>query len=480
MATTETASYFLPGLEDRVADLPTTALTFDATEEPVTLHVPTLTPDDIDTVANRLIEAREAYLANRPIADIVETIDQVVQLWLDPEYPYRRQAETLLPAITRYSPPMVRHGIDTLFNAFRKDALWRLLQAEFGDPLVLDTFRPRLHAGGSTRAYGPGLITHVFSGNVPALPAWSLICALLTKSASLGKSASEEPLFAALFARSLWEVCPEIGACVAIGWWKGGDTALEAAAFARSEAVIAYGSDVAIRAIQNRVPPATRFLAYGHKLSFGMIGRECLSPGQAERTAQHAAYSVSVFDQQGCVSPHLLYVERGGSISPKAFAALLAEAMATVHKEMPRGSLPLEDSTAIRHLRGAYEFRELADDRVQLHCSEPGTAWTVVYEEDEPFTASCLNRTVRVHPVDDLQQDVPMRLKPVRTYLQTAGVAVSPSRLPALAEALGSLGVTRLSRLDRMPWPMMTWHHDGRCNLLDLVRWTDIEGDLDA
>jgi hypothetical protein len=29
-----------------------------------------------------------------------------------------------------------------------------------------------------------------------------------------------------------------------------------------------------------------------------------------------------------------------------------------------------------------------------------------------------------------------------------------------------------------MPWPTMTWHHDGHCNLLDLVRWTDIEGDL--
>jgi hypothetical protein len=312
------------------------------------------------------------------------------------------------------------------------------------------------------------------------LPVWSLICALLTKSASLGKSASEEPLFAALFARSLAEVCPEIGACVAIGWWKGGDTALETAAFRRSEAVIAYGSNATIRAIQDLVPPASRFLAYGHKLSFGMIGRECLSRAEADRMAQHAAYGVSVFDQQGCVSPHLLYVERGGDITPKAFAALLAQAMAAVHHEMPRGPLPLEDSTAIRHLRGTYEFRELADDRVQLYCSEPGTAWTVVYEEDEPFTPSCLNRTVRVHPVDDLLQDVPARLKPVQAYLQTAGVALCPSRLPTLAEALGRLGVTRLSSLQQMPWPTMTWHHDGRCNLLDLVRWTDIEGDLYA
>jgi hypothetical protein len=307
------------------------------------------------------------------------------------------------------------------------------------------------------------------------LPAWSLICALLVKSASLGKSASEEPLFAALFARSLAQVCPEIGACMAVGWWKGGDVALEAAAFAPAEVVIAYGSEATTRDIQGRVPPAARFLSYSHKLSFGVIGREALSNAQqAARTAHQAAYGVSVFDQQGCVSPHLLYVERGGAVSPREFAALLAQGMAAVHVELPRGPLPLEDSTAIRHLRGSYEFRQLDDDEILLLCSEPGTAWTVLYEDTPAFSPSCLNRTIRVHPVDDIA-DIATRVEPVRAYLQTAGVALAPQRRQALAEALGRLGVTRVSALDRMPWPHMTWHHDGRCNLLDLVRWTDIE-----
>jgi hypothetical protein len=220
-------------------------------------------------------------------------------------------------------------------------------------------------------------------------------------------------------------------------------------------------------------------LAYGHKLSFGIIGREMLHPDQAQQTARQAAYGVSVFDQQGCVSPQLLFVEGGAEVSPRAFAALLAEAMAAVHAELPRGPLPLADSTAIRHLRGSYEFRALADDRVELLCSEPGTAWTVIYEEEAPFTASCLNRTVRVHAVADIA-DIPARLAPVRAYLQTAGVALSALRLQPLAEALGRLGVSRLCSLERMPWPALSWHHDGRCNLLDLVRWTDIEAGSDA
>jgi hypothetical protein len=298
---------------------------------------------------------------------------------------------------------------------------------------------------------------------------------LLLKSASLGKSASEEPLFAALFARSLWDVCPEMGACIAVGWWQGGNVPLETAAFASADAVIAYGSESTTRDIQRRVPPEARFLAYSHKLSFGVIGRDVLGDtAQAEAMAQQAAYGISMFDQQGCVSPHLLYVERGGVIAPAQFAALLAQRMAAVQAKWPRGALSLEESTAIRHLRGAYEFRQLADETVQLWCSEPGTAWTVIYEETPIFTPSCLNRTVRVQPVDDLA-DVVQRVTPVRAYLQSVGMATAPDRRLRLAAALGRLGVTRISDLARMPWPRLTWHHDGRGNLLDLVRWTDIE-----
>jgi hypothetical protein len=477
MPTVEAPPYFFPGWDANTMAM--SSLTFGAGPGVISLPFPVLTPEALAAVSQRLLAAQVQHLAWRPIAEIVEVIDRVIQLWLDPQYPYRQQAETVLPSITHYSAPMVRHGLDTLLQAFRKDALWRLLQAEFGDPYVLDTFRPRPHAGGYTRAYGPRLITHIFSGNVPALPAWSLICALLVKSASLGKSASEEPLFAALFARSLWDVCPEIGSCLAVGWWKGGDVALEAAAFAPAEIVIAYGSEATTRDIQHRVPPPARFLAYSHKLSFGVIGRETLGrAAQARQTARQAAYGVSMFDQQGCVSPHLLYVERGGELSPQEFAALLAQEMAAVHAEWPRGTLPLEDSTAIRHLRGTYEFRQLHDEEVLLLCSEPGTAWTVIYEDTSTFTPSCLNRTVRVHPVDDMI-DVVARLEPIRAYLQTAGVALSSSRRHTLAEMLGRLGVTRLSTLDCMPWPRLTWHHDGRCNLLDLVRWTDIEDAAD-
>ncbi|MCB1743441.1 MAG: acyl-CoA reductase, partial [Gammaproteobacteria bacterium] len=397
-------------------------------------------------------------------------------LWQDPGYPRRQHVEACLPVVTGYSAPMVKHGLDTLLAGFRADALWTLLRAELGDPRVLDAFRPRRDAGGLSRAFGPRLISHVFSGNVPGLPAWSLICALLTKSASLGKVASEEPLFAVHFARSLAEVCAELGECLAIAWWKGGEQSLEDVAFSAADAVIAYGSDTATARIRERVPADTRFLAYGHRLSFAFVAREALGRERAPDLAAQLAYAVSVYDQQGCVSPHLVYVEDGGELDAAAFAELLAEQMAQLQTRFPRGAIPLEESSAIRHLRGEYEFRELAGEPVRVYASPAGTSWTVLYEADETFTASCLNRTVRVHPIASLAE-LRRRLEQVRAYLQSAGVACPESRLTEVAECFAQAGLCRISSIARMPWPGMAWHHDGRGNLLDLLRWCDVEPD---
>ena len=44
----------------------------------------------------------------------------------------------------------------------------------------------------------------------------------------------------------------------------------------------------------------------------------------AEETAHKAAYDVALYDQQGCLSPQLVYVEEGGAVTPKELAALLA------------------------------------------------------------------------------------------------------------------------------------------------------------
>ena len=215
-------------------------------------------------------------------------------------------------------------------------------------------------------------------------------------------------------------------------------------------------------------------MEHAHRVSFAVVGRESLDRENVASVAERAAYDISLFDQQGCVSPHVVYVEQGGITAPDEFAERLAEAMAALDREMPRGRLSVEEIAAIRQTRMDAELRELRDEPVRLLASPGGTAWTVIYEEDPTFVPSCLNRTVRVKALTDLE-DLPELLRPICRYLQSAGVALRSARQARLAEALAPLGVCRVCPIGRMPHPPLTWHHDGGFSLLPLLRWTAIE-----
>jgi hypothetical protein len=273
-----------------------------------------------------------------------------------------------------------------------------------------------------------------------------------------------------LFARTLAQVDPALGDCLAVVTWPGGYTALEDAAFSRADFVIASGSDASLAAIRPRVQG--RFIGYGHKVSFGVIGRKALI--NAQRLAQLAAYDVALFDQQGCLSPQLIYVEEGGAATAKEFAGLLAQSLAQWQQELPRGRIPPEASLAIRRARDEAEWQALAGKDVELHASPSGTAWTVIYDADPIFIPSPLYRTVRVKPLTALTQLVAL-LAPWQEHLEAVGAAVKSDGRPGGEEILGSLGVSRICPIGTMQTPPLNWRHGGRPRIADLLRWVGIE-----
>jgi hypothetical protein len=463
-------AFHLPAL----SHLTSNTWSYGSGEAEVRLRIPQVTAELLRTQIRALLEARARHLEARPVRQIVEAIDQVAGRLANPRDALRQIAEQALPAVTSYSLPMVRCVLDRMAADWRAPRLHELLREEFGGPEVLDGFCARPQVPGRTRAFGPRLTVHVFSGNVPGVAVTSLIRALLVKSASVGKTAAGEPLLPALFAQGLAEADPELGACLAVTYWPGGNADLERVALAAAEAVIVYGSDEVVAGVRARSPAHARFLGYGHKLSFGLVGREALGAGRAAEVAEQAAGDVAMFDQQGCVSPHVFYVETGGETEPRQWAARLAAAMAALDRTLPRGVLSPSEAAAIRQTRGEAEFSQLAGTGVQLHASPDSTAWTVIYDPDSAFAASCLNRVVWVRPIDDLAA-VAGRVEAIDGFLQSAGAAVDPARLPDLAATLGRLGVSRVVPLGQMAWPPPAWHHDGRPPLRDLVRWCDIE-----
>lgn len=463
---------YLPGLDP--AALQWETLTFARTGAPVAVEVPVLPPEAIARLAAHVRSQAAARLRPLPVARVVDAVDAAVARLLDRSDPYRRKMEDLLPAVTGYDREMVRLGLTQYLKTFRKPELRRFLAEDFPNPAILDSFQP-LPKGGLGKAFGPPLLAHIWAGNVPGLPLWSQVCGLLVKAGNIGKVPSAEPLFATWFAQVLAEVAPDLADCLAVVWWQGGAEAPERALLQAADLTLAYGGNESLAAIQSRMPPAKRFLAYGHKVSFAMIAAAALDPAKAGDTARRAAYDIARYDQQGCFAPHVVFVERGGTVSPQTFARYLARELAAFGERYPRRGLTMVEAASVAGWRQQEEFTH----RGEVLGDEAGT-WSVSFQaEGAGFGPSCLNRSVRVAAVDDLAE-VPAQVAPYRTLLQTAGIAAPPQQLARLADMLGEAGVTRIAALGDMTAPEAGWHHDGRFNLSDLVQITEIDARAEA
>jgi hypothetical protein len=461
----------LPGLPQHEVGWQT--LEFGAGAQALQVRVPVLQPAQLRALAQRVRRAAAEHLAPLPVSRVIEIIDAAIARLLDPQDAYRREAERLLPVVTGYDAEMVRLGLGGFLQTFRAPQLHRFVAEDFANPKVLDEFQPAMK-GGAVRAYGPGLLVHSWAGNVPALPLWSLACGLLVKGGNIGKLPSAEPVFATLFARLLAEVHPPLADCLAVVWWKGGDSHGASALFGEADTVLAYGGNEAIAQVRSLVPVTARFLGYGHKLGFGLVARAALDRLRGPATARLAAHDIARYEQQGCYSPHQFYVERGGAVAPRAFAQYLAAELGNLQQRFPRRALALEDAAGVAGWRQSAELRAMSGEATEVFGGN-GAAWNVVFSDaPQPLAPTAGGRSILVSAVDRLEDAVPL-VAPHAAFLQTAGIAAEPQRLYQLAELLGRAGVTRIAAPGAMTAPEAGWHHDGRFNLLDLVRMVEIE-----
>lgn len=338
-----------------------------------------------------------------------------------------------------------------ILGPVRREDLVALLRAELGHEESLEGFRP--HGSHFTKAVAPSTILHVVSGNTPHAGLQTLVRGLLLGSRNLVKVPSagfpEVGAFRDALPPSLQDTI-EISPTLPPSWLD------------QADAVVVFGDDETIAHFRARVRPGIPFQAHGHRVSLGIVFDD---PDASSAPA--AARDVSLYDQQGCLSPHDIYVDESCGLSARTYAARLAEAMEEFNRATPRRELTVGGNAAIADLRASYAFRAGSDTRVQIWCSEDSTDWTVIYEEDSWFATSPLNRVVFVKP---LPADLPTALAPILPWLAAVGIFPATE---AYANRVVSLGGSIILPLGRMQFPPLTWHAEGLPNLGSLVRWVD-------
>lgn len=467
---------YLPGLLESEVDWET--LHFNHQGEICQVQVPILTSAQYEALVNRVQTKGRAQLQSTSLADIVKAIDQVIVELLDMQNPAMRKALKVLPQITGFDSEMVRLTLHSYLQTFKLNGLKRFLTKDFSNPLILEEFVPSV-TGGLVRAIPPQLILHSWSGNVPAMALWSLICALLVKAPSIGKVASAEPLFIGWFVHLLVKALPQIKDAIAIVWWRGGEHENCRPLLSAADLVIAYGSDASLDNLKSSLPAGTRFLGHGHRLSFALLSRRSLNRALVSDCVSKAAWDVIAYDKAGCYSPHVFYVQKGGAISPEEFAQRLLVELQSQMARFPSSVSDLAEKSAQESWLQSHRFLTIHSEGMKVLGSKPSTSskehpWVVFHPNIVNLTPSPSKRMVQVVAFDDWSE-VMQSINKVKPYLQSVGVALSSEELKDVSELLAHAGVTRICGIGSMTAPQAGWHHDGRFGLADLVQMVDIE-----
>ncbi|HUN29813.1 MAG TPA: acyl-CoA reductase, partial [Alphaproteobacteria bacterium] len=280
-----------------------------------------------------------------PARGIVRAVADAAARWVDADFPPRVRLLDRVVERTGYTTPVVEYALDQLFGSLTVDALEATIVGELGSLEVLDDFslrpgRPRARA---LPVGGVCVISSRTTIGVAIVPAVFALCA---KCDVLVKD-REDGLVRAFFETLAEELDPVAHAARAQTWEGESDT-INVGSF---DAIVAFGSDATLARIAAATPGAARFIGFGSRASIGYVAREELSDvAHAKTIARGAARDLVLYETEGCLSLHALFVERGGSVDPAQFTKLIAQEVERASVEFPPG---LRDARASARIASA-------------------------------------------------------------------------------------------------------------------------------
>lgn len=432
-------------------------------------------PDEafVDSLLDRAEEAR-GRVQEVSVREIIDLLDRVGRLWGSADFEPRRLAVRHMPEVVGFSPAMVERGLDELARLCSRRNLLELLRYELGIVETLDRWYWRAGYGGYLKGQPLGVVLHVSPGNVFLGAVDSLLRGLLTKNANLLKVSSADPIFPLLFARTLADADPDgvLSRSFAVVSFRGGEADLEARFKQRCQGIVVWGGEQAVQSWRRDLPLGVRLVEYGPRLSFAVITRAYLQDADLRDLARRLALDVVMWEQRGCGSPQMLFLE-GPSPRTEAFLQALREALESMAWEIPPARLHLDSEIEILRERELARFGEIAGGS-RAWFPEGDTRWTLLWRDSSERLGSPLNRTLVVHPYERFSQ-VLEAVAPYRDVLQTAGIAGLPQEVRTCSRELVRLGLNRVTEVGRMHVAKAGAPHDGSFQLGRLLRWVTIE-----
>jgi hypothetical protein len=357
-----------------------------------------------------------------------EIIDFLARLGrtLSLDNPHIREAFALSCRTSGLTPKILRRVYEVdLPAAFEPEALRAMVEHEVGSE-YLEGWVESGRADGRTvaiRAFGARAL-HITPGNLPTAAAVTLIRNALTRSDAIVKSPSNDPLTATALVRAMMDLNPAhpITRHVVVGYWKGGDEAIESMLYVprNVEKIVAWGGFASVKHVTRYLQPGIELITLDPKLSSTIVGAEAFVDEEAMReVAVRIAADIGLFNQEACVNARVIYVQSGTDEEGLGRLNRLGGYVYEALLKLPESGSSVSASFD-RELRAEIEAIRFETEHYRVIGAVHNEGGVIVSQFDEPVDFSRLlsGRVGNLVPIDHLERAIGS----VNSYTQTIGV----------------------------------------------------------
>ncbi|MFW2387156.1 MAG: acyl-CoA reductase [Polyangiales bacterium] len=352
-----------------------------------------------------------------------------------------RRREALSDA-TGLSAPMVDWAARTTLETVRRDALLQL--------------------AAEARSAVPGnpdpiaMLSVVLAGNVFTAPIRGILVPLLLGVPVLVKTSSSEVSFPAMLQDALHSTHDRLAKSMGLLSFRGGDQECERALVENAEALSVYGRDETVAAIAARSGD-TPIIEHGHGVSVAFCGADSLDERRLGETLRNLALDICAYDQRGCLSPQVVYVEETQTLRARDFARRLAQdALDPLSSTLPRGPLPVSVGAEQAQWRG---IAEVEGSLVR------GEGYALAIRPALPSRWSPAYRNVTIAPVRGVEEAT-LAMEPMGSNLKCVGTDQGSTaelgrhieRIPTLQAYTCPIGTMQTPALDAPADGRPIWH----------------------
>lgn len=274
--------------------------------------------------------------------EIIDFLDEVGRrLDLD-KNPHWREAFEVSCRTSNLSHPVLEAAYRGCTRLLNRNRIRERIEMQIG-ARYLEGWVPTTLIDGRTlqiRAMGARGV-HIIAGNVPVVPAVTLIRSAITRSDTVVKVPSNDPLTMSALARTMIDIDAKhpLTKHLSVAYWKGGDEEVEREIYQPRyiEKIVAWGGFASVKHITRYIQPGIDLITLDPKNSTTLIGREALADDETMReTAKRAACDMGGWDQEACVCARVMFIESGTDASGIALANRFGQYMYEAMQNLPR------------------------------------------------------------------------------------------------------------------------------------------------